>query len=78
MLGGFKTGIMEINLDDFAKLKKGSVIVCTKVDKYHTDWFTVGNEYTVISSKIYGNYIRDDRNCKNQNVYGHSYFKLKQ
>lgn len=68
---------MAINLKEFAELKRGSVVVCVSVDKYHTDWFTLGKEYKVVTSKVYGNYIRDDMNCKNQNVYGHSYFELK-
>ncbi len=68
---------MAINLDEFSKLKHGDIIVCIKVDKYHSDWFTVNKKYEVVKSKVFGNYIRDDRNSKHQNIYGHSYFKVK-
>ena len=67
-----------IDLDEFDELKKGDFIICLQVGFYHEDWFTVGKEYKVIASKVFGNYIRDDQGSKNQNIYGSSYFSIKQ
>lgn len=67
-----------IDLDEFDELKKGDFVICLQVGLYHEDWFTVGKEYKVIASKVYGNYIRDDEGGRNQNIYGNSYFSIKQ
>tara|TARA_R110002074_G_scaffold221552_3_gene392211 strand:+ start:634 stop:1083 length:450 start_codon:yes stop_codon:yes gene_type:complete len=68
---------ISIDLDEFNKLKKGDIVTCLQVGSYHKDWFTVGKEYKIIASKVFGNYIRDNQGSKNQNISGSSYFSIK-